>query len=103
MDCSFKTEAEVKNIILTEAKLHDDAPEIITQKRVQGKGTVNRNVTFVLRVKAENEALVNALSALTITYGQSMWLDGTEINLQSGQIEIDYIYVTAVIKPILGA
>ncbi len=102
MGCDFKTEAAAKAILLETAKEHDQNPEVFTLKRVQGKGTVIRTVTFCVRAGAENEALINAISALTLTYGQDMWLEGSEINLQSGQNEIDYIYVIAIIKPILG-
>jgi len=103
MSCNFKTEKEVKAILLEVAKKHENAPEVITQKRIQGKGTIQRNVTFVIRASSENEDLVNAVSALTLTYNQDMWLEGSEMNLQSGQNDVDYIYVTAIIKPVLGA
>ncbi len=103
MSCNFKTEAAAKAVLLETAKQYDENPDVLTFKRVQGKGTVIRTVTFVVRCGAENEELVNAISALTLTYGQDMWLEGSEINLQSGQNDIDYIYVIAIIKPVLGA
>jgi hypothetical protein len=99
--CDFGSEASVRTLLLDTAKLHDDAPEVITAKRTQGKGTVIRHTTFVIRCAAENKALVNAISALTLTYDQNLWFEGSEVNLQSGQNDIAYIYVTAVIRPIL--
>lgn len=100
---TFTTEAEVKTILLATSKIHDNAPEIITQKRIGGKGVGARNVTFAIRVAEGNEALVNAITKLTINYNQQLWFEGSEINLQAGQNDIDYIYVTAIIKPNLGA
>lgn len=102
MEC-FQTEAEVKAILLATAQAHDSAPDVITQQRKGGKSKGTRDVTFVIRAGAENEALINALTALTITYNQKLWFEGSEINLQSGQNDVDYIYVTATIKPNLGA
>lgn len=102
MEC-FQTEAEVKAILTATAEANDDAPTIITQKRIGGKGQGTRNVTFALRVAEGNETLVNALTKLTIAYNQQIWFEGSEINLQNGQNDIDFLYVTAIIKPNLGA
>ncbi len=101
MEC-FSSEADVKAILVATAEANDAAPEVITQKRIGGKGTGARVVTFVVRVAAENETLVNALTKLTITHNQKLWFEGSEINLQAGQNDIDYLYVSANILPNLS-
>ena len=102
MERGFCTESEVVELLIDIAKQHDDAPIVLAAKRTGGKNRVQRMVTFVIRVASGNESLVNALVKLSIDSNLSLWFDGSEINLQDGQMEIDYLYVSATVSPNIG-
>ena len=98
----FTSEAEVKTLLMDTAKLHDASPDVITARRTVGKNTVQRKVSFVIRATSENEALFNAVTKLTLDYHPDLWVDGSEINMQGGEIEICYITVVAIVQPIFS-
>ena len=102
MERGYCTESEAKAEILKVAKLHSDNPIVIAAKRTSGINTIHRDVTFVVRCGVDNELLVNALEQLSLTTNRSLSFIGSEVNLQDGQMSIDYLYVTASIKPNLG-
>ena len=102
MERGFCTESEVMELLITTAKKYDDAPIVVAAKRTGGKNTIQRTVTFVIRAASGNESLVNALVKLSIDRNLSLWFDGSEINLQDGQMEIDYLYVSAIVSPNIG-
>ena len=98
MDC-FLSEADVKTAILAAARPHEPQAQVYTVKRDIGKGTVNRTVTFAVRVSEGNEALVNALISLSLRSHPALYVRGSEVNLQNGEMAIDYIYVVATVAP----
>lgn len=102
MERGFCTEAEAKTAILAVAKQHSDNPIVVASKRISSSSTVNRDVTFVIRCETDNEELINGLEKLAIDSNRSLSFIGSEMNLQDGQMDIDYIYVQAQIKPTIG-
>ena len=101
-DKMFCTEAEVKQIIIDVVSLTDEAPTVFIAYREQSTKSFNRQVTFVIQTREGNEELINNLNKASITHERQLSFIKSDLNVQSGNFEIDYLYVIADIYPQLA-
>jgi hypothetical protein len=98
----YCTEAEVKEILLTLAKETDETPTVFVAYREQGKRTLQRLVTFVIQTKEGNEVLVNKLVKYSAEHELEIRFIKSDINIQSGNLTVDFLFVEANIYPNLA-
>lgn len=100
-DTILRTESEVKAILLDLAKTTDEAPQVFVAYRNQKGDTLQRQVTFVIQTKEGNEALVNAIVKASTQNQMKIRFVKSDLNIQSNNFAIDYLFVEALISPIL--
>ena len=98
-DVMFCTEKEVRDILLECAKEIDRKSAIFVAYRETYKNSLKRVVTFVIQTTEGNEELVNRLIKESATYEREFWFDKSDINIQSGNLTVDYLYIDAIITP----
>lgn len=100
MEAGFCTEAEVK-VILTEIckGTGNRSPYIFVSKREQGTRSYMRVVTFVIRTEEGNEELVDAINKWSVKNDRKLEFYWSEINLQNGNLDVDYLMIRAYISP----
>ena len=99
-DLMFCTEAEVKDVLLTLAKETDEAPFVFVAFREQKSRSLQRQVTFVIQTREGNEELVNKLVKIRVDNEDSpIRFIKSDMNVQNGLFEIDYLFVAVTISP----
>ena len=98
-DVMFCTEAEVSSLLLGYAKEIDNKSAIFVAFRKASRKSLKRVVTFVIQTKEGNEALVNKIVKESTNYDMQFRFDKSDINIQSGNLTVDYLYVDAIISP----
>ena len=98
-DLMYCTEAEVKEILLEIAETTDEAPFVFVAYREQKPNSLNRLTTFVVQTKEGNEALVNKIVKYSANNEMELRFVKSDINIQSGNFAIDYLFVEATIYP----
>jgi len=98
-DLMYCTEAEVKAILLELADGTDEAPFVFVAGREQGTRSLQRTVTFVIQTKEGNEALVNKIIKFSADNEMVLRFVKSDINIQSGNFAVDYLFVEATISP----
>jgi len=98
----YCSETDALKDIMDTAKAVDPRADVFAIRRSGGRETVRSQVTFAVRTGLNNEALVNALKRLSVEKNLSIWFDGSEVNLQGGQVDTDYLFMTALITPTIN-
>ena len=98
----YRTEAAAKTVLLDIVKEFDEAPLIYTAYRDQSRRSFTRVVTFVIQTKEGNEALINKIVKYSSENENMIRFIKSDINVQSGNFEIDFLYVEATIAPNLA-
>ncbi len=101
-DIMYCTEAEVKDILLKLAKDTDDVSAVFIAYREQKPRQLQREVTFVIQTKEGNEELVNSIVKYSAEHEMELRFLKSDINVQGGNMTIDYLYVQATIYPKLS-
>lgn len=100
MEQAFCTEAEVKTIL--ETLTGEDTPSVVVIKREQKSGSYMRKVTFLIRTVEGDEALVNAINKWSVNNDRKLEFVYSELNLQTGNLDVDYLFVAAYVAPNLA-
>ena len=98
-DTMFCTEKEIRTLLLGFAREIDNKSNIFVAFRETSKNSFNRVVTFVIQTTEGNEALVNKIVNESANYERQFWFDKSDINIQGGNLTVDYLYIDAIIKP----
>ena len=98
-DVMFCTEKEVRDLLLGYAKEIDNKSAIFVAFRETSPKSLKRVVTFVIRTKEGNEELVNKIVKMSGEYEMQFRFDKSDINIQSGNLTVDYLYIDAIITP----
>ena len=101
-DLMYCTEAEVKAILIGLAAVTDEAPAVFVAYREQKARYSKRLVTFVIQTKEGNEDLVNSIVKYSVDNELQLRFAKSDINVQSGNLTVDYLYVEADIYPQLA-
>ena len=102
-DLMYCTEAEVKDLILALAKEVDEVPQVFVAYREALKSNpLKRLVTFVIQTKEGNEALVNKIVQYSSENEMVLEFSKSDINIQGGNLAVDYLYIEAIISPNLA-
>jgi len=99
MEQAFCTEKEVRDILLAIAKETDETPSVFVAYRVQEPRKLHRTVTFVLQTREGNEELVNLLVKGSSENDMMFRFVKSDINIQNGNLTVDFIFVDADIYP----
>jgi len=100
MERGYRSEADALEEIRQAVEAVDAGAEVFLLRRDAERGSLMRVAVYAVRCAAEgNEALVNALAKMGATTNGSAWFAGSEINLESGRLETDYLFVHATIRP----
>jgi hypothetical protein len=95
MNVTTITEQDVISTLIARAKLEGEvAPRAIVIGRTQAERSLTRKVKFALVVSINNETLVDALIAESLTNDLQFTFIGSEANLQ-GDLEVDYLFFEA--------
>lgn len=87
------SEVEVMKALVDVAKANgDQAARCIVYRRTQPENSITRSVTFALIVASENEPLLDALINASIAADRAYEFIGSEINLQNGTLEVEYLF-----------
>lgn len=96
----YCTEAEVMEMLLDLAKETDEAPHVFVAFREAFSGkSLKRTVTFVIQTKTDNEALVNKIVKASSESEMVFKFMKSDMNIQDGNFEVDYLFVEADISP----
>ena len=96
----FCTEAECKEVLATIVKESGDlSPFIFVSKREQKSRSYVRAVTFVIRTREGNEELVDLINKWSSENDQKIEFYWSEINLQNGNLDADYLMVRGYVAP----
>lgn len=98
-DLMYGSEAEVKEILLGLCAEIDQVPTVFTVNRKQNPRSLQRSVTFVIQTTRDNEALVNKIVKYSSEHEMSLRFSESDMDLQGGNFEIDYLFITADIYP----
>ena len=97
---TFCSEAECKLVLHDIVKSTGDlSPYIFVSKREQKSRSYVRAVTFVIRTEEGNEDLVDAINTWSVKNAQKIEFYWSEINLQNGNLGVDYLMVRAYVAP----
>lgn len=98
MNICTLTEQEVIKFLVNSAKnLGENSPRCIVVNREQKRNSLTRIVRFALVVTANNFELIDALILDSLTFDNYLYFVGSELNRQSDNLEIDYLYFEALI------
>ncbi len=101
MSCETLTEQACIDFLVSEAKNNGEtAPRCIVMNRIQKSNSITRYVKFALVVTTENIGLVDALIFKCLDFHDNIEFVGSEVNLQSQELEIEYLYFSAKITAI---
>jgi len=95
----FCTEAEVKDILIDLAKQTDEAPYVFVALREQSESSYVRRVTFVIQTREGNEELINLINKESMEQDRMLRFVKSDIDIQNGNLEVDYLFVVALISP----
>ncbi len=98
-DLMYCTEKEVKEILINIAKETDEAPYVFVAYRQQKKNSLARDVTFVIQTTEGNEELVNKIVKYSADHEMELRFVKSDINVQNGNLTVDYLFVDATIFP----
>jgi len=98
-DLMFCTEKEVRDLLLGFAKEIDRESAIFVAFREGSRTSVKRVVTFVIQTKEGNEELVNKIVKESANHEMQFYFEKSDINIQSGNLTVDYLYIDALITP----
>jgi len=98
-DYLFCTEAEVKKILIDVVGRTDEAPAVFVAYREQDRNKFLRKVTFVIQTEEGNEELINNIVKESLKYDTQFKFTKSDINVQSGNLTMDYLFVEANIYP----
>lgn len=99
-DIMFCTEKEVRDLLLGFAREVDTKSAIFVAYRDGSPKSAKRVVTFVIQTKEGNEELVNKIVTESIrNYESQFYFEKSDINIQSGNLTVDYLYIDAIISP----
>lgn len=94
------SEQEVKDFLLNIALETDTAPNVFIAMRDQSENSLMRTVTFVIQTREGNEKLVNKLVKIRVDNEDSpIRFIKSDMNVQNGLFEIDYLFVAVTISP----
>lgn len=97
LDCSTFTEQDWKNSIKEAFGSIDDNLQIFTVKRSYNSGSYYTAV-LALRVTVDNEEIIRAVIKMMNDTDREFMFLGSEVDLNGGSIEIDYIQVSVKIN-----
>jgi len=98
----YRLEADVKDILFNIVQDFDETPHIFVAFRDQPRNSFVRVVTFVIQTKEGNEALINKIVKYSSENENALRFVKSDINIQSGNFEVDYLYIEADIAPNLA-
>ncbi len=98
-DLMYCTEKEVKDILINLAKETDEAPYVFVAYRQQKKNSLARDVTFVIQTTEGNEELVNKIVKYSSENEMELRFSKSDINVQNGNLTVDYLFIDATIYP----
>jgi len=95
---SFCTELEVSSLLMSVASAIDIRPVIFVAKReITKQNRMTYTATFAMQTVANNESLVHALIKLSIE-NEDIVFAGSDLDIQGGNLTIDFMWVNAVIR-----
>jgi len=95
---SFCTELEVSSLLMSVASAIDIRPVIFVAKReITKQNKMTYTATFAMQTGANNESLVHALIKLSIE-NEDIVFAGSDLDIQGGNLTIDFMWVNAVIR-----
>lgn len=97
LDCSTFTEQDWKNSIKEAIGSIDDNLQIFTVKRSYNSGSYYTAV-LALRVTVDNEEIIRAVIKMMNDTDRVLMFLGSDVDLNGGSIEIDYIQVSVKIN-----
>lgn len=80
----------------------DGTAKVLTYNRLVAPNTLLVATTFLIMCKANNFTLVKALMKAFLPERGKIVFANSQLNLESGNLDIDYLYVKAEIKPKLN-
>ena len=98
-DLVFCKESEVKEALLDLLDREDEAPHIFVAYREEIRNSYNRSVTFVIQTKEGNDSLIDRIVKASTKNDRAFRFVKSDMNIESGNLTIDYLYIEAVITP----
>lgn len=96
---AYCTEKEVMDMIYVAAKTIDIVPVVFVSRREPVKGNPYQyHAVFAVQTSENNEQLIAKLLFL----GDNIEFGGSEVDVQGGNVILDFIYVRAIISPKIG-
>jgi len=98
-DLIFCLESEAKEALLDIIQYEDEAPHVFVAYREANRNSFSRTVTFVIQTKEGNETLINRIVKASSKNDQALRFIKSDMNIESGNLTVDYVFVEAVITP----
>lgn len=95
----FCTEADAKTALLSVIEKEDEAPHVFVAYRQEVPNSFNRMITFVIQTKEGNESLINSIVKASSKNDRAFRFVKSDMNIESGNLTIDYIFVETLITP----
>ena len=96
MDVCKLTETQVVAKLIATAKANgQSAPRVVVANRMQKANSKTRTVRFALIVTTNQELLIDALINESLTEENNYYFTGSDVNLQEGGMEVDYLFFEA--------
>ena len=95
----FTSEATIEAELLAIAKIHDSSARVLTVARTVPENTLTVLSKIVIIVSIGNFELVKALMKAALPTRGNLTFESSEAILQSGSLDVDYLYMTAKILP----
>lgn len=99
---NFTDEAAIKDAIAQTVAPFDNSARTIVYTRAVIPNTATLETVFLVMGKVNNSALIKQLMKTFLPMKADISFTGSEINLEGGNLEIDYLKITAKIKPKLN-
>lgn len=77
----------------------DSKAKVLTYSRLVPPNSATVSVTYLIMCGANNADMVKGLLKAFLPEREKLVFSNSQLNLESGNLEIDYLYVKAEIKP----
>lgn len=95
----FTSEKQVGEELLKIAKTLDTAAKVVIASRAVKERSFVLNTRFLIMASPNNMELVISLLTASKSTNGALVFDGSELVVQGGSLEIDYLYMMAKITP----